>query len=963
MLNKNKTLFLLLLFAIIVILMPGMAHAADLFEIQDGDKSKELFLDALFNSDNLEGSPLNEVILTFNTCVLMLGGVLAAYTLIVGTMSTAHDGEMLGKKWSAMWLPIRTTIGAAFIFPTVGGFCTAQIIVIWLIHQGIGLADTLWSSYLDKMPQNSVSSFNGPDRVKVFKLAEGILQSEYCTIVANKYYDEQAQLSERNKDRSQYPTMSFFTDNDKKANAGFFSTADFNQLNYYYGFNDLAMTGQQKKALPTTSFFGGVTRNACGQVTFDFSSSSINSTTGDFSLTSLKNFADASAAANGKNFMSDGKAGNVGSRSEAGMQDLSSVNKAKLDAIDSMRKNLGAVALQFYNADNKQAQAENLYNALNKETLNYISASKTAASKLLTTTNKDGWSNIADTMKKDGWLYAGSWYMQLYRIQSLISNISKVVPSYTAPSDYKDITRKGDSDKITAQMTMLNTTINTFSEQFDKSTTSRMLSSEYEDNVTTLPPTTNPDGSEAVERLTRPVTSFNTSLLEAFANDNEYNDNPLGLAFRIGDSLEVLIWGIITASAVGGSLPFIGGGVVAVATLFSSLMGLMFLVSNMLTVVLPFMPFFLWLGAILGWAMLCIEAIIAAPLWIMIHIHPDGDGVVGRGGAGYGMVLSLTVRPALMIIGLICALVCIGIFANMVNELFMTAFYTIASRSGISLLQTPIILGTYAMALYVVIKKSFSLIHVIPDEILKWLGVNSHNSVEKSSTGGIQAMMAARTLDDTFGKMSLKGAMDAGKEVNKAKDKSKEGQDQIDAISNVGSEMNNLESAASDPELASAHGKDNDFGENIQKQNQKADGIINGMSNKPTPSMSPEDRTNLYNAHKVKAENAENLMKSNAVEPGSANYQALEKTKNDSEAAMKELSSGNTPTSAQNTSGENGDESSSEDVGGDNPGQNEQPTSAADPNVQAENKGSNEGNQGNIEKGNNKPNDKPSKSK
>ena len=63
---------------------------------------------------------------------------------------------------------------------------------------------------------------------------------------------------------------------------------------------------------------------------------------------------------------------------------------------------------------------------------------------------------------------------------------------------------------------------------------------------------------------------------------------------------------------------------------------------------------------------------------------------------------------------------------------------------------------------------------------------------------------------------------------------------------------------------------------------------------------------------------------------------------------MKELSSGNMPTSAQNTSGENGGESSSDDVGGDNPGQNEQPTSAADPNVQAENKG-------NIEKGNNKP--------
>lgn len=28
---------------------------------------------------------------------MLVGGIILAYTLIVGTMSTAHDGEMLGK--------------------------------------------------------------------------------------------------------------------------------------------------------------------------------------------------------------------------------------------------------------------------------------------------------------------------------------------------------------------------------------------------------------------------------------------------------------------------------------------------------------------------------------------------------------------------------------------------------------------------------------------------------------------------------------------------------------------------------------------------------------------------------------------------------------------------------------------------------------------------------------------------
>ena len=35
----------------------------------------------------------------FNAAVLALGGIVVMYTLIVGTMNTAHEGQMLGQKW------------------------------------------------------------------------------------------------------------------------------------------------------------------------------------------------------------------------------------------------------------------------------------------------------------------------------------------------------------------------------------------------------------------------------------------------------------------------------------------------------------------------------------------------------------------------------------------------------------------------------------------------------------------------------------------------------------------------------------------------------------------------------------------------------------------------------------------------------------------------------------------------
>ena len=55
----------------------------------------------------------------------------------------------------------------------------------------------------------------------------------------------------------------------------------------------------------------------------------------------------------------------------------------------------------------------------------------------------------------------------------------------------------------------------------------------------------------------------------------------------------------------------------------------------MTSYILPNMPFIIWIGCITGWVLLVIEAIIAAPLWAIMHLHPSGDDLTGRGGNGY----------------------------------------------------------------------------------------------------------------------------------------------------------------------------------------------------------------------------------------------------------------------------------------------------------------------------------------
>ncbi|ASQ45098.1 type IVB secretion system protein DotA [Legionella clemsonensis] len=89
----------------------------------------------------------------FNSAVLALGGIIIMYTLLVSTMNTAHEGQMLGQKWSSIWVPMRATLGFALLIPKGSGYCLMQIFVMWIVVQGVGAADKVWQaalSYLNR---------------------------------------------------------------------------------------------------------------------------------------------------------------------------------------------------------------------------------------------------------------------------------------------------------------------------------------------------------------------------------------------------------------------------------------------------------------------------------------------------------------------------------------------------------------------------------------------------------------------------------------------------------------------------------------------------------------------------------------------------------------------------------------------------------------------------------------------
>lgn len=152
------------------LLAPAVFAAPNFFTPSTNDQSM-YYLAAIFgNVGNIftqwsaasgESTLLKYAFLYFNNAVIVLGCILILYTLIVSTINTSHQGEMLGQKWNSVWIPLRTAMGFALLLPTttstvalgtaVKGYAIIQVLVMWVIVQGVGAADYIWENMVDRI--------------------------------------------------------------------------------------------------------------------------------------------------------------------------------------------------------------------------------------------------------------------------------------------------------------------------------------------------------------------------------------------------------------------------------------------------------------------------------------------------------------------------------------------------------------------------------------------------------------------------------------------------------------------------------------------------------------------------------------------------------------------------------------------------------------------------------------------
>lgn len=261
--------------------------------------------------------------------------------------------------------------------------------------------------------------------------------------------------------------------------------------------------------------------------------------------------------------------------------------------------------------------------------------------------------------------------------------------------------------------------------------------------------------------------------------------NPMAQLSAIGKSMmEAAIRGLaVTGGAkvldIFGVMP--KGSANIVTGFVMSLVAVSMLMGFMLFYVLPLMPFVYFLFAVGGWVKSIFEAVVAIPLWAMAHIRIDGEGLPGRDASnGYYLLLEIFLRPILIVVGLIGAILMFSAMALALNEVYDLVIRTaygnnpIDSAKNYSAMSLKyytnsidifFFTATYTIMIYITGTSCFKMIDLVPKSILRWMGVSV--STFQEDMGDPAATMSGQiykraNLTISLARQSLSGKSDPG---------------------------------------------------------------------------------------------------------------------------------------------------------------------------------------------------------
>ena len=380
--------------------------------------------------------------------------------------------------------------------------------------------------------------------------------------------------------------------------------------------------------------------------------------------------------------------------------------------------------------------------------------------------------NIPVELMDRGWAGAGLWYNHIARANGGITGSVQALPKITHYPAMMEIVARAkmrNNKNVTADDLFTPVTGEDSDLQLARTGEAeavvalQQIYSSWKDVANEYKPPTGNAIYDFINGL------FGTQGLFDLRNPGNKDVHPLALMTSMGKSLlEASIRNIglgaagnIGGGLLGGTVAGLGLGADVLSTALFTIVSVTLGAGIILYYVLPFMPFIYFFFAVGSWIKEVFEAMVGVPLWALAHLRIDGDGLPGEAArSGYFMIFEIFLRPIMIVFGLLAAVSIFASMATVLNTIFTIAIVNTGganfgdsgnvnfaefARGPLDQLFYTIL---YAVLMYIIAMSSFKMIDLIPNAIMRWLGVsiNAFASQTGDSAQGIMSTMQQQGL-------------------------------------------------------------------------------------------------------------------------------------------------------------------------------------------------------------------------
>ncbi|MFG6376490.1 MAG: DotA/TraY family protein [Desulfovibrio sp.] len=441
--------------------------------------------------------------------------------------------------------------------------------------------------------------------------------------------------------------------------------------------------------------------------------------------------------------------GNLGSIVIGCVDEGNALCRGKVNAVGNAVSNLSELASQLANPDIPASEIDaqalaNAANSINQTILNDLQSY--AQDGQLGSKLKD----FEENAKQYGWFVAGSSYWSIAWInqevrEAMYSGISYNPPEYTKSELYGMTHGLHDFEAVQERV-------------------ANYIKTAYGSRRGISDETASPAATDETRALGDIGNWLRATLNKLIAGnilptaiESMSSQDPIMAVSNIGDYLIGSAWGLASALGVvdvahsmGKAIPFIGKAVPNLDKYISFILFSVFLPLLLyglaLAYYLPAIPFIRWFSALVGWIIMVVEALVAAPLWLCAHALPDGEGAAGQHGKrGYFLLLGIVLRPPLMVTGFFAAVILMNVLGRMLGASFEMFVGGTAQTKILGLTGTFSMLVILGIVVIMAANKFFSLIHYLPEHVTNWIGQHFQGMGEKEDQAGVKNVFVGST--------------------------------------------------------------------------------------------------------------------------------------------------------------------------------------------------------------------------